>query len=288
MEQSPDTVDHCCVISYRSITSAQTLALEVLTIQFAQFPSVICVKVGEFAGRGLLQFAWVARPLAIEQRHFMRPPDALDDLIAEGRLLMQVSRAIYEAMAAAQVGMSDEDWGTDSDSMSMPKPTSSSISGMATTQSMSTHLLNQSSSSCQLQSAGRPVRPVPTNNSECTDSDSCSDYYSDLLPGPPPSQASDSSDRFSLSGSDSVSAKPNVVSRLTLQQNANGRFPKPFGRGPANLFRRSSLAQTTTMTRILIFQSSKTPVQIIRRTLTPTSFATPDPLRPASKKCSKV
>ena len=112
VEQSPDTVDHCCFISYRSITSARTLALEVLTIQFAQFLSGICVKVGKFAGRGLLQFARVARPLTIEQRHFMIPPrapDALDYLIAEGRLRMQVARAEYLAMAASHVGMSDED-----------------------------------------------------------------------------------------------------------------------------------------------------------------------------------
>ena len=120
MEHYPDTLHHCCVVNVRSMTSATTLALEVLTIKFPQLPSTICVKVGEFADRGLLQFARVGKPLTITQRLFMHGINSTQDysttLFAEGL-----------------VGISDDGWGTDSDSMPAPKPTSSLISGEKST-----------------------------------------------------------------------------------------------------------------------------------------------------------
>ena len=59
VENYPDTMHHCCVVNILSMTSARTRAQEVLALNFSQLPSVIC-NIGQFAGRGLLQFARVA------------------------------------------------------------------------------------------------------------------------------------------------------------------------------------------------------------------------------------
>ena len=68
MEHYPDTLTHCCVVNDQPMTSARTRAQEVLALKFPQLPSVICVNIGQFAGRGLLQFARVGRVLTITQR----------------------------------------------------------------------------------------------------------------------------------------------------------------------------------------------------------------------------
>ena len=62
VEHHPDTLHHVGVVNIRPMTAARTLAQEVLTIKLTQLPSVICMKIGEFAGRGILQFARVAKP----------------------------------------------------------------------------------------------------------------------------------------------------------------------------------------------------------------------------------
>ena len=159
VEHFPDSLHHCCVVNIRSMTSARTRAQEVLALQFSQLPSVICVHIGQFAGRGLLQFARVARAPTIEQLLVMHGINAT---------LNRNSTLLTEGF----IEVSDDGWGTDSDSMSTPIPTSSLISGGSINQSLARYLRNQPSSSCHLQFGGRPFGPVPKNISECTDTDS--------------------------------------------------------------------------------------------------------------------
>ena len=90
------------------MTSARTLALEVLTIKFSQLPSAVCVKVGEVAGRGLLQFGRVGKHLTMTQRLFMHGINSI----------LNYSITLF---AEGLVGISDDGWGTDSDSMPAPK-----------------------------------------------------------------------------------------------------------------------------------------------------------------------
>ena len=62
VEHYPDTLHHVGVVDVRSMTATRILAQKVLTHKLTELPSVICSKIGEFAGRGILQFARVAKP----------------------------------------------------------------------------------------------------------------------------------------------------------------------------------------------------------------------------------